>query len=142
MSDRAFVDTNILVYARDRAAGAKQVRAEALMRELWETRRGRVSIQVLNEYFVTVTQKLKPGMARDDAWSDLAALQAWEPVPMDWRLLERARSLQQQHALSWWDALIVAAAQASGCDVLYSEDLADGAVLGGVRVVNPFAVQP
>ena len=141
MSDRAFVDTNILVYARDRAAGAKQVRAEALIRQLWETRRGRVSIQVLNEYFVTVTQKLKPGMARDDAWSDLAALQAWDPVPMDWKLLERGRGVQQQHALSWWDALIVAAAQAAGCDVLYSEDLADGAVLGGVRVVNPFAAR-
>lgn len=139
MSDKAFVDTNILVYARDQAAGAKQARADALMRELWATRQGRVSVQVLNEYFVIVTQKLKPGMARDDAWSDLVALQAWSPVPMDWKLLEQGRNLQQQHALSWWDALIIAAAQIAGCDVLYSEDLADGAVLGGVRVVNPFA---
>ena len=141
MSDKAFVDTNILVYARDRAAGAKQVRAEALMRKLWETRQGRVSIQVLNEYFVTVTQKLKPGMTRDDAWADVAAMQAWAPVSMDWKLLEVARSLQQQHALSWWDTLIVAAAQIAGCDVLYSEDFADGAVLGGVRVVNPLATR-
>ena len=139
MSDRAFVDTNILVYARDRGAGEKQVRAETLMRGLWELRQGRVSILVLNEYFVTVTQKLKPGMSRDDAWADVAALQAWGPVPMDWKLLERGRLLQQAHALSWWDALIVAAAQTAGCDMLYSEDLSDGAILGGVRVVNPFA---
>ena len=111
------------------------------MRELWETRQGRVSIQVLNEYVVTVTQKLKPGMTRDDAWADVAAMQAWAPVSMDWKLLEVARSLQQQHALSWWDTLIVAAAQIAGCDVLYSEDFADGAVLGGVRVVNPLATR-
>ena len=141
MSDRSFVDTNILVYARDRAAGAKQARADALMRELWATRQGRVSVQVLNEYFVTVTQKLKPGMEREEAWADLVALQAWDPVSTDWKLLEAGRSLQQQYALSWWDALIVAAAQIAGCDVLYSEDFADGAVLGGVRVVNPFAAQ-
>lgn len=140
MSDKVFVDTNILVYARDRAAGEKQVRADALMRELWENRSGCVSVQVLNEYFVTVTQKLRPGMARDDAWADLVALQAWSPVPMDWKLLEQGRRLQQEHALSWWDALIVAAAQLANCAVLYSEDLAAGAVLGGVRVVNPFSV--
>jgi predicted nucleic acid-binding protein len=138
MSDSAFVDTNILVYARDLAAGEKQRRAEALMAELWETRRGRISVQVLNEYLVTVTQKLKPGLSRAEAWADLELYGAWSPTPLDWKLLQSARRLAEAHSLSWWDALIVAAAVSSRCAVLYSEDLAHGEIYGGARVVNPF----
>ena len=137
MKDRIFVDTNILVYARDAGAGEKHTRAAALLEGLWRDRSARTSVQVLNEYFVTVTRKLKPGMPPDLAWSDIEALKAWEPVPTDWRLLEAARALQGVYALSWWDALVVAAAQRAGCSVLYSEDMADGADYGGVAVMNP-----
>lgn len=139
MSANAFVDTNVLVYARDLAAGAKQRRAEALMTELWESRRGRISVQVLNEYLVTVTQKLKPGLSRAEAWGEIELYEAWSPLPMDWKMLQSARQLADAHALSWWDALVVAAARSSHCAVLYSEDLAHGEVYGGVRVVNPFS---
>lgn len=139
MSDSAFVDTNVLVYARDLAAGAKQQRAEALMAELWETRRGRISVQVLNEYLVTVTQKLKPGLSRAEAWADIELYEAWSPTPMDWKLLQSAHRLADAHSLSWWDALIVATAVSSRCEILYSEGLAHGEVCGGVRVVNPFS---
>jgi len=139
MNDRCFVDTNILVYARDAAAGTKQQQADALIRELWGSRRGRLSVQVLNEYFVTVTRKLAPGMEPDAAWRDVEALRAWEPVALDWNLLARAHGVFGRFSLSWWDSLIVTAAELSGCDVLYSEDLQAGAIYGNVRVVNPFA---
>ncbi len=138
MTGNAFVDTNVLVYARDKGAGEKQVLAESLLLELWESRQGRVSIQVLNEYFVTVTRKLKPGMSIDEAWADLSLLKAWEPVPLDWRVVERGRSIHRDHRFSWWDALIVAAAQICDCQVLYSEDMSHGTIIGGVRIVNPF----
>jgi predicted nucleic acid-binding protein len=142
MGDKAFLDTNILVCARDKGAGQKHLAAEALLRDLWETRRGRVSIQVLNEYFVTVTRKLKPGLSPREAWADVVSLQAWAPIIMDGRLLERGQLLFRQHNLSWWDALVVAAAQAADCDLLYSEDLGAGRAYDGVRIVNPFTIKP
>jgi predicted nucleic acid-binding protein len=138
MTDSFFVDTNILVYARDSGAGAKQKKAEALLEELWISRNGRISAQVLNEYFVTVTQKLDPGLPAKAAWDDVTALRAWQPVCLDWALMERAHGLFEEHSLSWWDCLIVAAAAAVGSAVLYSEDLSHGQVLGNVRIVNPF----
>lgn len=138
MSANAFVDTSILVYARDLGAGEKQVRAAELLDELWMDRSGRISAQVLNEYFVTVTRKLKPGLSPDDAWADLVALNAWGPIPSDWQLIERAYRILTSHQLSWWDALVVAAAQSADCEILYSEDLSAQQIYGGLRVVNPF----
>lgn len=138
MRGNVFVDTNILVYARDRDAAEKQAKAETLMLELWESRRGRISAQVLNEFFVIVTRKLKPGMSPEEAWSEILLLRAWDPVALDWPLLARAREIHHAHSVSWWDALIVAAANASDCAVLYSEDLAHGSVYGDVQVENPF----
>lgn len=138
MSGNCFVDTNILVYARDPSAGEKHRVAQQLIDTLWQSNRGRVSVQVLNEYLVTVTRKLNPGMSFTEAWQDVSALAAWEPLPMDWSLVEMARIIHVEHGLSWWDALILAAAGKAACEVVYSEDLASGAVYGGVRVVNPF----
>lgn len=139
MSDKCFVDTNILVDARDAGAGVKHTKADALIRELWATRSGRLSVQVLNKYFVTVTRKLRPGLSSAEAWADMESLRAWEPVAMDWRLLEKGRKIFTSHSLSWRDSLILAAAETSGANILYSEDLQHGATYGGVTVVNPFA---
>jgi predicted nucleic acid-binding protein len=138
MSVKAFVDTNIFVYARDAGAGHKQVKSAKLIAQLWETRNGRVSIQILNEYFVTVTRKLKPGLSETIAWRDMMALRAWEPVSIDWSLLDEGRKYHLEYALSWWDALVIAAAHRSQSDIIYSEDLADGQLYGRVRNVNPF----
>jgi len=137
MSARVFVDTNILVYSRDASEVEKQPRAIACLEKLWRERRGRISTQVLNEYYVTVTRKLAPGMPADDAWEDVCALMAWAPAPIDEELLRRAREIERKHSISWWDALIVAAAVVCGCDVIYSEDLGDGQVYAGIRVENP-----
>lgn len=139
MTDLVFVDTNILVYARDSGAGEKQVVAVELMARLWASRTGRVSVQVLSEYFVSVTQKLKPGMKPEQAWSDCQAMQSWGPLPIDWKLMESGRKIQERYRLFWWDSLIVAAAHALDCRILYSEDLAHHAQYGAVSVVNPFA---
>ncbi|MFZ4778914.1 MAG: PIN domain-containing protein [Terrimicrobiaceae bacterium] len=139
MKDRYFVDTNILVYARDAGAGSKQNQADALIRKLWDSREGRLSVQVLNEYFVTVTRKLTPGMTPEAAWRDVETFRAWEPLALDWMLIATAHKIFGRFSLSWWDALIVAAAEAGGCHTLYSEDLQAGATYGEVRVVNPFA---
>lgn len=138
MSDRVFVDTNILLYARDASEPRKQPVAEACLQELWQARTGCVSVQVLNEFFVNATQKLDPGLTRHEAWEDVEALAAWNPLPLDMTLISRGFALQERYSLSYWDALIVAAAEAGGCAEILSEDLADGALYAGIRVRNPF----
>lgn len=139
MSVKHFVDTNILLYARDTSETRKQPVAEALIRELWETRSGCISMQVLNEYYVNVTQKLQPGLTKAEAWSDLEALRAWEPIPISFPLLARGYHIQTQYELSWRASLIVAAAVDSNCKEILSEDLSSGQVYEGIPVINPFS---
>lgn len=142
MSGTVFVDTNVLVYARDRAEEDKQRVAAHWMGELWASRRGRVSVQVLQEYYVTATRKLDPPRARDLVREDVAALHAWNPVPTGLTLMERAWALEDRFGFSWWDAQIVAAALLSGCAWLLTEDLQDGQVVEGLTVVSPFLHHP
>jgi predicted nucleic acid-binding protein len=142
MTGPVFVDTNVLVYARDAAAGSKQRAAADWMRHLWTERAGRLSYQVLQEFYVTVTQKLSPGLEPADAREEVRALCAWDPVKLDARALEGAWHLQDRYALSWWDALIVAAAELAGCPYLLTEDLQSGQELGSLTVVDPFATSP
>lgn len=138
MSAKRFVDTNVLLYARDTSETHKQPIAEALIRELWQTRTGCISMQVLNEYYVNVTQKLKPGLTKAEAWSDLEALRAWEPIPISFQLLVRGYHIQTRYELSWWDSLIVAAAVEANCQEILSEDLSSKQVYEGIPVINPF----
>ena len=133
-----FVDTNVLVYALDAAQTTKQERAAAWMTTIWQTRRGRLSMQVLQEFYVTVTQKLSPGLDRIAARQEVRSLTAWRPIPVGPAIIEAAWNLQDRFALSWWDSLIVSAAQTAGCRYLLTEDLKDDQDLGGVVVVNPF----
>lgn len=137
-----FVDTNVLVYSRDSSEGEKQRRAQIWLQELWERRTGRVSTQVLSEYYVTVTRKLSPGLAPREARSDVRDLMSWRPLPVDGSLVEAAWTEQDSHGLSYWDSLIVACARRAGCEVLLTEDLQDGQDLGGTVVVNPFLHGP
>jgi len=138
MPARCFVDTNVFVYARDSSEPAKQPVAASAVERLWHSRNGRTSMQILNEYYVTVTRKLTPGIPPAIAWSDVEALFAWSPCPIDRRLVEDAHAIEVQYALSWWDSLVVAAARACDCTALLTEDMQDGQVVGGVRLVNPF----
>lgn len=133
-----FVDTSVLVYARDAREPAKQERAAAWMEHLWSTGIGRLSVQVLAEFYVTVTRKLDPGMEPAVARADVEDLLAWGPVPLDGDLLLTAWSLEERFRLSFWDALIVAAARTARCEALLTEDLHHGATYDGVRILDPF----
>lgn len=137
-----FVDTNVLVYARDANQPAKQPAAKAWMEHLWGTGTGRLSTQVLSEFYVTVTAKLHPGMPRAEARADVSDLMAWRPVAVTADLIADAWAMQDRYQLSYWDSLIVAAAKQAGSDLLLTEDLQDGQDLDGVIVVNPFRHPP
>jgi predicted nucleic acid-binding protein len=139
MSELTFVDTNILVYVRDADQVQKQEIAARCLQRLWQDRAGRLSVQVLSEYYVRLTQKLKPGLDADDAWDDVQALMSWAPQPINCEVLNRAREIERRYRTSWWDATIVAAAQSQSCAVLLSEDFQHGMVFGQVTVRNPFA---
>ena len=137
MTNPVFVDTNVLVYREDDTDPAKQARANAWLTLLFERRQGRISFQVIQELYSVLTQKLKR-VGAPEARKIVRELTVWRPLMPDVPLLERAWFLQERYALSWWDALIVAAAQSSGCAVLLTEDLQHGQRLGEVTVVNPF----
>ncbi|MEX2471317.1 MAG: PIN domain-containing protein [Gemmatimonadota bacterium] len=132
----------MLVYVRDATEPDKQRRAAEWMAALWETRAGRLSTQVLQEYYVTLTRKLDPPRSRDEAREDVGALRAWQPLSVDDEVMELAWDVEDRWGLSWWDALIVAAAARSGCGWLLTEDLQDGQEILGLRVVNPFRTDP
>jgi predicted nucleic acid-binding protein len=142
MTAPVFVDTNVFVYFRDATEPDKQARAAAWLEQLWRERTGRLSYQVLQEYYVTVTRKLKPGLSENRARQDVGALEAWHPVPTDGAIFEAAWQLQDEASFSWWDALIVAAAQSCGARTLLSEDMQHGREIGPLKIVNPFEVRP
>ncbi len=139
MSDLVFVDTNILVYAHDADAGAKRERAIETLRRLWESNTGRLSVQVLQEFYVNVTQKLSTPLARGTAREVLNAYGVWVREPMTVNTVRRATDLAEIARLSFWDALIVASAEQAGAGELYTEDLNNGQVIAGVIVVNPLS---
>jgi predicted nucleic acid-binding protein len=142
MSVPIFVDTNVLIYARDTSEPEKRPRAEAWMSQLWSSRQGRVSFQVLHEYYTTVTRKLHPGLTPDEAQADVRDLWAWRPLLLDAEVMEGAWAIERRFGLHFWDALIVASAGAAACSHVLSEDLQHGQDLDGVRVVSPFLVEP
>lgn len=140
MTAPIFVDTNVLIYALDQADLKKQQAACLWRAELWKSRRGRLSYQVLQEFYVKVTQKWPT--VRQQARAEVRDLLAWQPVAVDADLLERSWKIQERYRLSFWDALIVAAAKWSSCQYLLTEDLQTDQDLDGVIVVNPFACDP
>ena len=137
-----FVDTNVLVYARDDLEPEKQPVAQGWLEYLWNTGAGRTGIQVLNEYYINVTRNVRQPMAPEAARSEIADPAAWQPVGIDENLVAAAWEIEDRYGFHFWDALVVAAAQAAGCDALLTEDLQDGQDLDGVVVVNPFLHPP
>lgn len=138
MIARVFVDTNIFVYRQDASDPVKQSRAEDWLRLLVQRRSGRLSFQVLQELYSTLTRKLKPGLSVARAQQIVRDLVVWQPVTIEFATLERAWFLQERYSVSWWDALIIAAAQSCECQVLLTEDLQHGQIFGEVQVINPF----
>ena len=142
MTEKYFVDTNVLVYSRDASAGKKQSQALEWMKRLWQDKAGRLSTQVLNEFYYVATRKLKPGLSMQTARKDVMDLFSWKPVPIEEKLIAASWGIQDHFEVSLWDSLIIAAAQVSGCNFLLTEDLAEGQNYGGVVVINPFSETP
>jgi predicted nucleic acid-binding protein len=140
MTAPVFVDTNVLVYWRDSTDAAKQLRATEWLDTLWRERRGRISTQVLAEYYSAVTRKSRLRMSQEDAWRDVQALLSWNPCAISVDVLNRAHAIEHTYRLSWWDSQVVAAAQLQGCALLLTEDLQDGANYDGVVARNPFVL--
>lgn len=137
-----FVDTNVLLYAEDRAHPDKHRAARDWLRALWLRRCGRLSAQVLNEFYVNATRKITPSMPVGDARAEVRRYQRWQPWGVDHATVEAAWSVESRFGLHYWDALMVAAAQQQGCDFLLTEDLQHDQMIDGVRIVNPFLVGP
>ena len=141
MTGLYFVDANVLLYSRDPRDRAKQERANAWLDLLWREGNGRTSVQVLSEFFYNATRKLNPAVPASDAWSRVQIYFAWNPQPVDVALLGRAKEIVERWRLSWWDGLVVAAAEFQDCSVLLTEDLQEGAVFGTITVRSPFALE-
>ena len=142
MTEPVFVDTSVLVYARDASAGEKQPRAQEWIAHLWRAQTGRVSFQVLHEYYVTVTRKLKPGLSQTEAREEIRNLMTWRPRATDDTVVEGAWAIEDRFGLNFWDALLVSAAHAAGCRYMLTEDLQHGQDLDGVKVLSPFVAGP
>ena len=134
----ALVDTNVLVYAFDSADPIRHRSAAQLLSRLMDEDRLRLSTQVLQEFYVTMTRKARQMWSPERALAKLDDFAAWPVIISDLPLLREAVLLSRDFVVSFWDALVVVAAARSGADTLYTEDLNNGQILRGVRVVNPF----
>jgi predicted nucleic acid-binding protein len=139
MSDVVFVDTNILVYAHDADAGLKRERAAKVLQQLWDSNLGRLSVQVLQEFYINVTRKISTPVARSTAREVVDTYGAWVREPTTVKNVTRAVDLSELAQISFWDALIVASAEQAGATQLFSEDLNDGQLIAGVKIVNPLS---
>jgi predicted nucleic acid-binding protein len=135
-----FCDTNVIVYAHDAQAGAKRERAVALLTRLWVEGTGVVSVQILQEVFVALTRKVRQPIAAAPAREVVALLATWRIVAPTHQDVLFAIDATDRWQLSFWDAMIVVAAQKARASVLWSEDLSHGQVFGEVTVRNPFRV--
>lgn len=137
MSDKCFVDTNVLVYAHDRSAGAKHKLAQKVVEDLWLSGRGVISTQVLQELCVNLRRKIARPLPMDDLRALIQDYMKWEVVVNTAESVTAALDIELRYKISFWDALIIHAADHAGADVLYSEDLSTGQTYGPVRVINP-----
>jgi predicted nucleic acid-binding protein len=136
MNDLVFVDSNVLIYAVDESNHKKHEAARVWRNELWKSRRGRVSFQVLQEFYANVDRKWPA--AREQAQAEIRNLMTWRPVAADTGMIEDAWKVQERYKISFWDSLIVSAAKAASCRYLLTEDLEEGQEMDGVLIANPF----
>lgn len=141
MSERSFLDTNVLVYVFDGDAGQKQTTAQRILTEAAHSGRHVLSTQVLQEFYVTVTRKLARPLPHVDAARTVAALAKLPVAQLDADSILTAIERADAHQLSLWDALIIQAAVESGCARLLSEGFQEGQTIDGVRIENPFRAQ-
>ena len=138
MKDKVFLDTNIIVYAHDRSSGEKHAVAREIMDYLWESRKGVISVQVLQEFFVCVTKKIVKPLHLKNARTILEYLLNWDVVVNDKYVTLKAIDLQEKYRFSFWDSLVIQAAIQGKARILFSEDLADGQVVKDLKILTPF----
>lgn len=138
MTERVFVDSNVLVYAHDAGAGDRHAIARDLLLDLWRDRSGVISTQVLQETYINLRRKAANPLSVDEAHGLISEYLAWDVVVNDGASVLEAIRLEARYRISFWDALIVAAANAGGAVTLLSEDLSHGQQYGAVTVRNPF----
>lgn len=137
MTEKYFVDTNILVYAHDRGAGLKHERARQLLEHLWDSGQGVLSTQVLQELCINLRRKVTPPLPINSIRGLILDYMSWEIVVNTPASVTHALDIEVRYETSFWDALILQAAESSGAGVLYSEDLNAGQQYGPVQVINP-----
>ena len=137
-----FVDTNVLLYAVDDTVVSKRDQAQTWLIALWSQRCGRLSTQVLNEYYWNVRKKFKNSVSLGDARAEVRRYQHWQPWLVDHATIESAWAVETRYQVSFWDALLVAAAQHMGCRYLLTEDLQHGQVIDKLQVLSPFHASP
>ena len=142
MTGPLFVDTNVLIYARDSREPRKQQAARTWLEYLWREQLGRTSTQVLNEYYTNATGKLAAWITQGDARAEVRRYQHWKPWQIDHQTVETAWAVEARYKLGWWDSMIVAAAQHQSCTLLLAEHLQHGQVIDKLQIVNPFLVGP
>jgi len=136
--DKVFLDTNILVYAYDISSGSKHDVARNIVADLWNLRTGVLSIQVLQELFVTVTKKIPKPLDVKTTRDIVRDFLLWEVVDNDGELMMAAMDVQMKYHYAFWDSLIIAAAIKNGASILLTEDLNNGQIIEGVLIKNPF----
>ncbi len=139
MAEKYFVDTNILIYAHDRSAGVKHDRARRVVEQLWNNGEGVLSTQVLQELCINLRRKVANPLAIDEVRQLIQDYLSWEVVVNTPESVLQALEIEVRHEISFWDALVLQAAESAGAGVLYSEDLATGHHYGTIQVVNPLA---
>ncbi len=137
MSAKTFIDTNVLIYAHDTDAGAKQQIAKTVLGDLWSERTGVLSVQVLQEFYVNVTRKISPPLAKDLARLVVSSYAIWcrGTTPTE---IASAFRIEDESRIGFWDALIVSSALKSGATRILSEDLNAGQMIAGILIENPF----
>ncbi len=138
MNGKVFVDTNILIYAHDLDAGPRNQISAAILRELWENETGILSAQVLQEFYVNVTRKIKNPMPKPQARGIVESYQAWPVELNDTRTILVASEIEERHMLSFWDALIIASASNANAEKILTDDLNHGQKIEGILIENPF----
>ncbi len=138
MNGRIFVDTNILIYGHDLDAGVKHETAAALLRQLWEEETGVLSTQVIQEFYVNVTRKIPHPLSPNQTRGLIETYFAWPIIVNGSGTILRASEIEERYRLSFWDALIIAAAVEGRADQIVTEDLKAGETIEGIQIVNPF----
>jgi predicted nucleic acid-binding protein len=142
MTATVFVDTNVLLYSFDDRDPDKQRTARAWLAAIWTRRCGRLSTQVLNEFYANARKRFASAISAGDARAEVRRYQLWQPWLIDQATIDTAWAVESRWQVNYWDALMVAAAQHMGCTLLLTEDLQHDQDIDGVRIVNPFLVGP